>query len=252
MATPTLDTSKLLHLFDKHFARKSRRVRKKFLENITFVLKNYKPAYLIDCMSVSEEEVSRFLSDVREEYSCPTLSLFNVASELFIVDLRSLNDLLLHKSTEKLSVVDVSECLSEPTLLCSTKSKDIICGIVELLKSKVNDSTAPIVEFFDADLHGVNRTTLYGFLLGYPVLYWYISDSESGGNCLSMQDLVLNTVKSRDPNVIELIYSFSYPLNLSSSLEHHVKSWFENLAMRCGDSVEFSMSVCDGMPTVAL
>lgn len=81
----------------------------------------------------------------------------------------------------------------------------------------------------------VNRTTLYGVLLGYPVIYWY-GDTEDGsdvGGCLSMIPLVVTTASVtfdlKDRSDVSLkncdIYSFSIPESLFNLCREPVDIW---------------------------
>lgn len=81
----------------------------------------------------------------------------------------------------------------------------------------------------------VNRTTLYGVLLGYPVIYWYddAADGYDGGSCLSMTPLVVTTATvtfdlkghcNDGPKKCE-IYSFSIPEALFKLCQEPVDTW---------------------------
>ena len=79
----------------------------------------------------------------------------------------------------------------------------------------------------------MNRTTLYGVLLGYPVIYWYDDNIAGAASCLSMVPLLVFTVTvSMDLNGVASecdIYSFSIPEALQSECQRSVDSWHSQL-----------------------
>lgn len=79
----------------------------------------------------------------------------------------------------------------------------------------------------------VNRSTVFGLLLGYPVVYWY-SDVTGADNCLSHVPLQLiritavdsTTTRDSEPTVI---YSFTVPEQLYSHCHSQIDSWQKQL-----------------------
>jgi Domain of unknown function (DUF4504) len=81
----------------------------------------------------------------------------------------------------------------------------------------------------------INRTTLYGVLLGYPVIYWYedMIDGGGAGRCLSMIPLIVTTatvtfdIKGQCCDSLKTcdIYSFSIPEELYQHCQATVKTW---------------------------
>jgi len=74
----------------------------------------------------------------------------------------------------------------------------------------------------------MNRTTLYGVLLGYPVVYWY-DDVNGAGNCLSMIPLQVITVSVPVNTGNCDIYSFSFPEALLCECSESVNAWRSQL-----------------------
>ena len=74
------------------------------------------------------------------------------------------------------------------------------------------------------DLDGANGTTIFGLLLGYPVVYWFSEDG-GGGTCLDGRDLVVCRVKCDSEMDDVGGISFSYPECLSGVLEAGVRQW---------------------------
>lgn len=77
----------------------------------------------------------------------------------------------------------------------------------------------------------VNRTSVFGLLLGYPVVYWY-SNVSSADNCLSQVPLRLFrilTVDSMGDRPMTVIYSFTVPEQLYGHCQSFVDSWQKHL-----------------------
>ena len=107
----------------------------------------------------------------------------------------------------------------------------------------------------------VNRTTIFGILLGYPVVYWYDTRDETMSNCLGMTPLCVNkvncliTLPDGDCHSNEL-FSYSFPLSMKHLVEKHIKVWYDNVL-----SIVSEIAVCSDctmdtctlvMPTVAM
>ena len=80
----------------------------------------------------------------------------------------------------------------------------------------------------------MNRTTVFGYLLDYPVLYWYDNDGE---NCLSMVPLINVKVTAEfggdDLKVKDhLAWSFSYPDCFQQTLSSRTSTWFLEIKRR--------------------
>ena len=97
---------------------------------------------------------------------------------------------------------------------------------------KCNDS------ILQNEVDEVNLTTLFGLLLGYPVVYTF-SDSD---DVTSLNNIELNIYKVFLKN-IEVI-SFSVPSVLVNNVSQHIDSWQDRLDKVLGSlSIDHSFSV---------
>jgi len=77
----------------------------------------------------------------------------------------------------------------------------------------------------------MNRSTVFGLLLGYPVVYWY-KDVTTADNCLShvplrlFRILAVDSTANSQPTVI---YSFTVPEQLYSHCQFLIDSWQKQL-----------------------
>lgn len=254
MATMSMEVnrSQLTHLFQKHFGRKSSKIKRNFVENLIFVLNGLKPAYLVDCFAPSEAKLAEFLADVRLIGGLTEPRLVVVSSELFVVNVERVRTLMSRDCPNGFQLIDVSKSLAKPRLMPATESCEILTTIFQCLRSKLSDLYSDIFTFSDCDLAGVNQSTVYGLLLGYPVLYWFDVSNSIDGNCLGMQELVVNVVRAKEPAVSEPCFSFSYPTSLRSQLESYVGFWFEKVKSHASFDLELVRMICEGTPVVAL
>jgi len=77
----------------------------------------------------------------------------------------------------------------------------------------------------------VNRSTVFGLLLGYPVVYWY-SNITSADNCLSHVPLRVFRISAVDSVVDShptVIYSFTVPQQLYSHCQLLIDNWQKRL-----------------------
>ena len=122
---------------------------------------------------------------------------------------------MLKDSIQNRNVVNVEASLAQPAVFDERTADGILTAIrfeidkyIEDFKDKRECSVLDM-KFSSS----VNRTTVFGCLLDYPVLYWYDNDGE---NCLSMVPLVNVKVTAEfgddDLNLRDhLAWSFSYP-----------------------------------------
>ena len=77
----------------------------------------------------------------------------------------------------------------------------------------------------------INRSTVFGLLLGYPVVYWY-NNATSADNCLSHVPLRLFQISAVDSTVDSqpaVIYSFTIPEQLYSNCQFFIDNWQKQL-----------------------
>jgi len=77
----------------------------------------------------------------------------------------------------------------------------------------------------------VNQSTVFGLLLGYPVVYWY-SNITSANNCLSNVPLRMFRISAVDSTADcqpSVIYSFTVPEQLYSHCQFLIDNWQKQL-----------------------
>ena len=168
---------------------------------------------------------------------------------------------------EEFTFVDVSGKLQEPRVLRTEASmgvKNQFVRIIELLEQKFKyvsmdmterDGALGAPEVLDLnDICGNDENwcipCLFGFLLGYPVIYW--CDQSSECNCLIMVPLNRYTVAVKESSLMfhykmlysssslfggekvescdgHLLFSFTAPVELEPHYESKVSAWIKSI-----------------------
>lgn len=120
------------------------------------------------------------------------------------------------------SIMNIS-ANNEPSILSRDNlDKTIIEACQRMRNSMVYPEHTGEVRLLTMSAEQVNICTIFGIVLGYPVIY-YFDDIENGSNCLSMTPLVV--VKMHDVTSQTEIFSFSYPQCLQHDLKSVVDEW---------------------------
>ena len=204
------------------------------------------------------------------------LAVLSVDDDTFLVDKRALLS-KLEQCTPM--VIDVSGEIDGPVLLDKSASsrladihemkKHIIHSLKENTDAKSEKEEIFIIDI-DLPKH-MNRTTSFGLLLSYPVVYWYrtthLEASNSGhggndGNCLSMVPLCVCQLFAKNTsnkatqqtrpvqscavenisNGVHMICSFSYPEQFKSHLKDCIECW--RSSMKDNFAVQSFLSDC--------
>ena len=195
----------------KHYGARSSHKWHQIFADITSVLLGLKPSLLLDCLPTDALRFRLFVQEVlplhwgsvdRHADLIPKLCILKVSEDVLLVNMDCLrceynsgNSDLPYPSPE---FVKITKGVHLPLLASeeehSAVNKQLAVWYKALLQQitespDVLDSAAqiPIVNNND----DINRCTLFGWLLNYPVVYWF--DPEIGYN-LSMVDLVCHTV----------------------------------------------------------
>lgn len=239
------------------------------LFNLRAVEIGIKPAFLFDYACIPCEKMATFLQSLYSQKVLKSpLAVLDVEGDLFIYK----SDLLrshLETVTRDIhggrgpELVDTSASLSTPRALNMEDRTRILEKMLSVVNSALlakedeqNVSRDPsavkktisdsIPGFIKLNLdHSINRTTLFGLLLDYPVIYWYETQGESGDDgrsCLDMVPLQLTKISAEmskhsregqplQKNTAVCLYSFSYPDCLHSHLKATVTGWIDKLKM---------------------
>ena len=216
----------------KYFCKQCTKHAEKLVLDVLLVDVALKTSFLFDYTCVDANTVRDFvLSIKKEELVTNELTVIIVHDDVFICNFQMLKD-----SIQNRNVVTVAASLAQPAVFDERSADGILTAIrfeidkyIEDFKDKRECSVLDM-KFSSS----VNRTTVFGYLLDYPVLYWYDSDGE---NCLSMVPLINVKVIAEfgddDLNLKDHVaWSFSYPDSFEHTLSSRISTWFLEIKRR--------------------
>jgi len=223
----------------RHFRGKLRPTKCAELSAGLYLVKiGLKPSLLLDMCSYDSINVGQFVVDVLGRDAC----VLHMGLD-HVVFYKSAMQRMLHSTIStagKLKsampvFLDVSS--GQPVGQCSESTICTILhsvrGILALLKTASRqESTVGVRMDVDEDC---NLATLFGVLLGYPVVYWFIPTQE--GNSLSNEDLCVFSISiERLPPSI----SFSVPVKAfhltTVDVQELITDWFGRWFSKCPDN----------------
>ena len=178
------------------------RISKRWKElalNLSFIHRGLKPGLLWDLGSINIRRLLELRIILQDIF------VVDIAGDFFVSSRECFNKHLQNLESNFPTVIDISPNLTEPMIATTEIVRKIRKDFRNLL-SQIKDS--------DTDVIGINTeaninvTTMFGLLLGYPVVYYY--DTGMEGNCLPNRDLTVYKVGSQ--NIWPI--SFSVPTNL--------------------------------------
>ncbi len=202
-------------LFLKHFSRSHLSKSSHFYQDISCVLLGLKPAHLVDYLPSKPQKLKLFLEEVKQ--SCNALwDNSKLCILLLGEDVLFVNRNSLHPSRNRPVFINVSKSLDKPEILSTEKALRIAekpflscCEVLDRTLLDSRDNHVPIVEYYSPHGHhptssnGVGPTAeadeenlccLFGWLLGYPAVYWF--DAKEGYS-LDMEELIRHSVLVR-------------------------------------------------------
>ncbi len=164
--------------------------------DVTSVLLGLKPSLLLDYLPTDTLRFQLFMQEVLTLHlgheppaSLPKLRILKLDEDVLLTN----SDFLIPEWRPEF--VDITKGIPLPLLVseedCSVVNKQLAVWYKDLLQ-KITEPSEVLAIVSSSDLSdNVNRCTLFGWLLNYPVVYWF--DPEIGYS-LSMVELVCYTV----------------------------------------------------------
>lgn len=191
-----------------------------------------KPALLYDSNSASADQVQSYLRSLQSSKlvskSLLTLDLNGNAVVINPVAARSNAEQLFHSGN--VAIIDVCHSLETPTITnplrgeLKSMTRDLPCLLSGLEQLKEDEKPYYVGEKSEE----WNLCTVFGFLLGFPITYWF-DHTKSFENCLAMTPLVVTTASAtwqagRSSHRC-CLYSFSVPAVLLGEMQPSLESW---------------------------
>ena len=226
--------------------------------DLVLVDRGVKPGFLYDYSRISADEVTRLLQDLYQAKLLHSELIVLVIDEFDIVIVNrpvTLQYLVTLQPGDNVTVVDVSDTLQSPQ--CLDLGNSIWETTVTFLKQHIQKAEPFCMTHITPDPE-LNCTTMFGILLGYPVIYWYSTQSHS--NCLGMVPLTLcqlSVLLTHDAETRRhCAYSFTYPADLTQTVFGSVHRWLTHRQQVTAEVSEVTDTVFDTshtcQPVVAL
>ena len=216
------------HLVKKHFGKRICKYAEELKWNIHSVDSGIKISYLVDCCVLETRSAQAFLKDILERGLIKqSLIIIEIEHCVFISSKDSLMTALDNLLKSPCILVDVSQEQKSPQLFSDFQCRDILHSVLQELSPQLMEGTSENINTVHLG-DNINRSTVYGLLLGYPVVYWY-SDILRAEHCLQMVPLNVVTVTASKEQSSHIIYSFSYPNSFEEIIRPAVDSWFEKI-----------------------
>ncbi len=269
--TNKIDFGKWKELISKHLGKPVAKHHRKISLDILCVDVGIKPAFLFDYACVTGKALENLLVNLRHDSLIGrNVQLLEIvkSGDFFICEPDFGHMILYYLGSVKF--VDISSHLNRPQILSKEMEKSVRERFDEMCLTAVKRDGIAFhrIEFPE----NTNVTTMFGRLLGYPVIYWYHINEDTheagaqGGNCLSMELLVnvkvICGVKPDRLNANEelehVLWSFSYPACLKEELSDIIRRWFGQVKNRIGIQnvfCNYNIRMCEEhvtLPAVAL
>ncbi|XP_029947193.1 UPF0739 protein C1orf74 homolog [Salarias fasciatus] len=191
-----------------------------------------KPSLLYDINGADAEQLQEYLSSLQ--------SLQLVSRSLLVMSLNG-NSFIVNPATVKtniqqmledssVAVVDVCHSLESPTIanLQKCELRSVGQELLNLMEEFEKHEEAEKPLYVGEGIEDWNLCSVFGLLLGYPVVYWF--DQTTGfENCLSMTPLMVITASATwqaDATAHRCgLYSFSLPAALQEETQSNLDSW---------------------------
>lgn len=255
----------------KHLGKPLQKHYDNLMLDIILISIGLKPSFLFDYSFIDPMKVAYLLEDLyRSGMITIVLDVVVLGQDFFITNINDLLKALKENlNLKSFSLIDVSGNLEQPKAV-SEEIDSKVCKQLDDLLTQLDQKSHlpgnPQRYFYNIDVQEEwNLSTMFGFLLCYPVIYWF--DSKCQYNCLSFVPLVLNRaylklpfhlnsdlfntfeefaklLKVANTSDLKILYSFSFPQQLNSVVEMHVQNWTKyvkrkSLAVSVDDQVIF-------------
>lgn len=239
--------SKWKIIISRHLGKSVAKKWRQLSLDILAVDSGVKPAYLYDIGQPVSHKVKEFVIEAVNE------SL--IENYLNIVEIGM--DCLILRPDSVRQIKETFDLQTEIIDITNESSSVIVRpeAIKAQLNEAINDIAANMVLdkvhlYSLSDSIHCNRTSLFGVMLGYPVVYWFDEHKNKTQNYLSMVPLCCVTLVSRAAvegqnlkKELHNLYSFSYPLCHHEPLKELVQKWFKHLEIKSKGTIFEDVSI---------
>ncbi|XP_060075722.1 UPF0739 protein C1orf74 homolog [Ylistrum balloti] len=222
------DTPMDIRLFVRRHMGKKFKYAFELFTNIRLVDLDVKPSYLLDYgVGDTAKLVSLLIEMKNMTYITNILTVLQLGIDIIIINQLVIK--MMQNSTaaleSKCTIVDVSKTLNSPQVMSES------VHVFDKLKVIFNDMPPDFqrIRQFTVDCKNANLTTVFGVLLGYPIVYWFENQDGLMATCLDTEPLenfrVIGNIT--DTGSEHCLYSFSVPKFVIADLQDKVTEWFK-------------------------
>ena len=213
--------------------------------NTICVSAGFKGAYLFDQGRADAETILAFLRTAKQAGLITHLDILDIDHDsLFITRRQTLMTQCVCDQRDcfrRISFIDVSPHREHPCFVSDGERRMIIqqLGVLtDNLLSALSSESYILPKTIAVKSHpDLPLCVLFGYLLGYPIIYWTDNVDPCASNCLGMVSLRRHTAVMSSRELREqIVSSFSLPENLCVGVECHVAKWKEQFAVDCLDA----------------
>lgn len=201
----------------------------KLAQQLFFIGNGMKTGFIWDIGSFDPESANRLLNSLKSAYLVDdALTVFKIGDDFGFFIVKAVRTL----KYDRFSFIDVSKCLCAPSVITkSSKESLVIQKCLDELRQQLSLVKPNEILSINLDLDLTCFPTVFGLLIGYPVVYWY-DRSESDENCLAGLELdvfqvgLVNSSREKtcfgDPTI-----SFSIPscVALDEAVRVRLETW---------------------------
>ena len=189
---------------------RSPRIISSVVKTLHLVLSNIKTTWLIDWFSCTSSQLLRLITELQLQTE---LCVIQVCDDIFVANREGLTNSVTTRSISEVLVIDVSPKLDIPILIAPNHPSYVtVLKHIEFINTEIGRylSKASLSEVFHLPPgeFPLELTFVFGWLLGYPFIYFNSEHLATQINCLSDIPLKLFQVSYGGFNFL----SFSIPL----------------------------------------
>jgi len=197
--------------------------RKKISElsiDLIFLINNLKPCILWDYDQADPNELLKL-----NELFGKDLIILVIGLDCVITFAERLKYLLNNFLASTPNFIDVSAALNSPQVVSYSKVKHVKEMVQSMLAQLNIKEHSSLLEVRLSEKW--NLSTLFGILLGFPVVYYY---DISGDNCLSNLSLNVWKVGCKWKSIMVWPISFSVPCDVEESFQTEIENWWNRVS----------------------
>ncbi|CAF1460487.1 unnamed protein product [Rotaria sordida] len=216
-------------IFYENIHRRYHRYCRELFAQLICLDLNIKPAYLFDLFPFSIQNMRNLLNSLSNYLSFHSIILKYSLNDIIILNSSQLSK-LIHPSISVL-IIDLNTMTTTDCHPMLDKIRDHLSWIDTRQNQQIDFDNETNEEWSNL-IQSLNHTTVFGYILGYPFIYFYSSTLLL--NVTTLRNFRLY-IKINDYNNEILLYSFSCPIHSNidqKQIESTINNFFSLLSIK--------------------